>query len=89
MSLGVGRHLGVMLLPGIVPGIVLVILATLVALPAAAGQEVVSLAAIERQYPKMSPIHIEKCDRDHDGMFTRTEQLCVASIYRVMYLDQR
>jgi hypothetical protein len=85
MSLGVGRLLGVMLLPGIV----LVILATLVALPAAAQQEVVSLAAIERQYPKMSPIHIEKCDHDHDGMFTRTEQLCVGSIYRVMYLDQR
>jgi hypothetical protein len=33
----------------------------------------------------MSPIHIEKCDGNGDGIYTQAEQACVASIYRVMY----
>ena len=36
----------------------------------------------------MNEVHIQKCDRDGDGLFTRTEMLCVASIYQAMYLDR-
>ena len=46
-----------------------------------------TLAQIERKYRNMSPVHIEKCDYDGNGQFTRTEQLCVAGIYQQMYLD--
>jgi hypothetical protein len=58
------------------------------ALPAFAQQSTLSLDQIERKYRRMSPIHIEKCDYDHDGMFTLSEQLCVAGIYQQMYLDR-
>ena len=34
----------------------------------------------------MKAVHIEKCDRDGDGIYTRTEMLCVASIYQAMYI---
>jgi hypothetical protein len=57
------------------------------ALPAVAQQATLSLEQLERRYRNMSPVHIEKCDYDRDGVFTKTEQLCVASIYQVMYLD--
>ena len=30
----------------------------------------------------MSPVHIEKCDHDGDGIYTRTELLCVSGIYQ-------
>jgi hypothetical protein len=36
----------------------------------------------------MSIVHIEKCDYDRDGRFTKTEQLCVAGIYQAMYLSR-
>jgi hypothetical protein len=59
-----------------------------IALPAVAQQATLSLAQIERKYRNMSPVHINKCDYDRDGQFTRTEQLCVAGIYQQMYLDR-
>jgi hypothetical protein len=59
-----------------------------IALPAVAQQATLTLAQIERKYRNMSPVHINKCDYDKDGQFTRTEQLCVAGIYQQMYLDR-
>lgn len=58
------------------------------AFPAFAQQSTLSLEQIERKYRRMSIIHIEKCNYDQDGQFTRTEQLCVAGIYQQMYLDR-
>lgn len=58
------------------------------AVPAIAQQATLSLAQIERKYRQMSVVHIEKCDYDRDGQFTKTEQLCVAGIYQAMYLDR-
>ncbi len=43
---------------------------------------------MKRKYRKMNEVHILKCDRDGDLTFTRTEMLCVSSIYQAMYLDQ-
>jgi hypothetical protein len=57
------------------------------ALPAL-GQAPMTLEQLERKYRNMSPVHIEKCDYDRDGVFTKTEQLCVAGIYQQMYLDR-
>ena len=47
-----------------------------------------SLAQVERKYPRMSTVHIEKCDRDRDGVYTRTEMLCVQGIYQAMYINR-
>jgi hypothetical protein len=46
-----------------------------------------TLAQVERQYRRMAEVHILKCDRDGNETFTRTEMLCVSSIYQQMYLD--
>ena len=46
-----------------------------------------TLQQLERKYSGMSPVHIAKCDRDGDGVYNRSEQLCVASIYNTMYRD--
>jgi hypothetical protein len=62
--------------------------AVVVALPALAQQSTLSLEQIERKYRRMSIVHIEKCDYDGNGQFTKTEQLCVAGIYQAMYLDR-
>jgi len=62
--------------------------AAAVALPALAQQATLSLEQIERKYRRMSIVHIEKCDYDQDGQFARTEQLCVAGIYKAIYLDR-
>ena len=59
-----------------------------IAMPAAAQQSTLSLDQIEREYRGMSPVHINKCDHDGDGLFTRAEQLCVAGIYQQMYVDR-
>ena len=58
------------------------------ALPALAQQAALSLQQVERKYPRMSIVHIEKCDYDGDGSFTRTEQICVANLYRAMYVGR-
>ena len=47
-----------------------------------------TLDQVERKYPRMSPVHIQKCDHDGDGIYTRTELLCVSGIYQAMYLDR-
>ena len=36
----------------------------------------------------MNEVHILKCDYDGNQIFTRTEMLCVQSIYRSIYLDR-
>jgi hypothetical protein len=67
------------------------VLALLLALPpasAALAQPAgLTLAQVEREYPRMSPVHIRKCDRDGDGIYTRSELLCVRSIYQAMYVE--
>ena len=47
-----------------------------------------TLAQVERKYSTMSPVHIEKCDRNGDEIYTRIEMQCVAGIYQAMYLDR-
>jgi len=64
----------------------LILLATLLAVPALAQTAGLTLDQVEREYPRMSPVHILKCDYDKNGVFTRTEMLCVAGIYEQMYL---
>jgi len=44
-----------------------------------------TLEQVERRYPGMSVIHIEKCDKGDDGLYDRGELACVAGIYDVMY----
>jgi hypothetical protein len=56
--------------------------------PATAQTAGLTLDQVKRKYRKMNEVHILKCDRDGDLTFTRTEMLCVSSIYQVMYLDQ-
>jgi hypothetical protein len=36
----------------------------------------------------MSLVHIAKCDCNRDGLFTRTEQQCVAGIHQGMYVGR-
>ena len=54
------------------------------ALAQAAG---LTLDQVEHKYPRMSPVHIRKCDYDGDGIYTRSELLCVSGIYQQMYLS--
>ena len=56
--------------------------------PATAQAAGFTLDEVQRKYRKMNDVHILKCDRDGDLIFTRTEMLCVSSIYQVMYLDR-
>ena len=64
--------------------LLLALIMAVTALPAVAQQATLSLAQVERKYRYMSPVHINKCDYDRDGQFTRTELLCVAGIYQQM-----
>jgi hypothetical protein len=57
------------------------------ATPLPAQDAGLTLAEVERQYRRMSVVHIRKCDYDGNGIFTRTEMLCVQNVYRVFYLD--
>lgn len=68
-------------------GLSVAALAVAAGLPAVAQQSTLSLEQIERKYRQMSIVHIEKCDHDGDGQFSKTEQLCVAGIYQAMYMD--
>ena len=56
------------------------------AVPAFAQE--LTLAQVERKYRGMAEVHILKCDRNGNEMFTRTELLCVSGIYQQMYLDR-
>lgn len=40
-----------------------------------------SLQRIEARYPRLSPVHIAKCDRDGDGSFTRAERACIGGLH--------
>jgi hypothetical protein len=67
-----------------------VLLAQPLAPPAAAqGQPVMTLDQVESRYRRMNEVHILKCDKNGDQLFTRTEMLCVQGIYQAMYLDNR
>jgi hypothetical protein len=54
---------------------------------ASLAQQALTLAEVERKYRKMNEVHILKCDHDGDRLFTRTEMLCVESIYRSFYFE--
>ena len=56
--------------------------------PAAAQTAGLTLEQVERKYPRMNAVHIRKCDHDGNGIYTRTEMLCVSGIYQQMYLDR-
>jgi hypothetical protein len=71
------------------PRLLLVAVLLALAAPApATAQAGLTLDQVQRKYRKMNEVHILKCDRDRDLIFTRTEMLCVSSIYDVMYLDR-
>lgn len=55
--------------------------------PILAQDGTLTLQQVERKYPRMNAVHIEKCDRNGDGIYTGTEMLCVQSIYRTMYVN--
>ncbi len=65
----------------------LILLAAFAAAPIAAQQAGYSLDQVEAKYPRMKPVHIEKCDRDGDGVYTKSEMLCVQGIYQSMYVN--
>ena len=45
-----------------------------------------TLAQVESRYPRMNAVHIRKCDKNGDGIYTNAEMACVQGIYRSMYL---
>ena len=53
-----------------------------------AQQAGLTLAQVERKYPRMSPVHIEKCDRDGNEIYTRAEMACVEGIYNALNNDR-
>ena len=58
-------------------------------LPAAAQAPAgYTLAQVESIYPRMKAVHIEKCDRNGDNLYTKSEMLCVQGIYQAMYIDR-
>lgn len=58
----------------------------LLAAPALAQTSGYTLEQVERRYHGMKDVHILKCDRNHDGVYNRTEMACVSAIYEQMYL---
>ncbi len=54
----------------------------------AARGQILTLQQVERKFPLMSVIHIEKCDKLDDGLYDTGEMACVRSIYDVMYLSK-
>jgi hypothetical protein len=64
---------------------VLILLATFAVAPIAAQEVGYSLDQVESMYPPMKPVHIKKCDRNGDNLYTKSEMLCVQGIYQAMY----
>jgi hypothetical protein len=62
--------------------------ASLPAVTAFAQTQGLTLTEVERRYRTMNEVHILKCDHNGDLIFTKTEMLCVQSIYRSFYLDR-
>jgi hypothetical protein len=60
------------------------------AAPAADAQstDTLTLAQVQRQYPRMNAVHIRKCDFNGDGLYNRSEMTCVTSIYQQMYVSR-
>jgi hypothetical protein len=52
------------------------------------GDLAVPLAQVEARYPRMSYVHIVKCDKDGDQLYSRIELSCVRSIYHAMYIEE-
>ncbi len=67
-----------------------IVLAALAAvpLPASAQQTGYTLQQVEQKYPRMKTVHIQKCDHNGDNVYTKTEMICVQSIYQSMYVDR-
>lgn len=63
---------------------------TSMVVPLAAGAQEAGLtyAQVKAEYRQMSSVHIKKCDHNGDGIYGRTEMLCVSSIYQSFYLDR-
>ncbi len=61
--------------------------AVLLVAPAAGAAAALTLQQVERKYPRMSTIHIEKCDKRDDGLYDTGEMACVRSVYNMMYLS--
>lgn len=70
------------------PAPALLLAALAAPLPALAQAQGMTLAQVEARYPRMKTVHIEKCDRDGDEIYTKSELLCVQGIYQAMYLDR-
>lgn len=63
-------------------------LSALVAFAApAAAQSGLTLQQVERKYPQMAEIHIQKCDKNGDEVFANVEMDCVRGIYQAMYIE--
>lgn len=52
------------------------------------GDVAVPLAQVEARYPRMSYVHIVKCDKNGDQLYSRIELSCVRSIYHAMYIEE-
>ena len=66
-------------------GVVVMSSALVVSTAAAAQGPAQTLQALKRKYPGMSEIHIQKCDKNGDGLYERGELDCVSSLYSAMY----
>ena len=53
----------------------------------ALAQSGLTLQQVERKYPRMAEVHILKCDRSGDEIFTNSEMGCVRGIYQAMYIE--
>jgi hypothetical protein len=56
--------------------------------PALAQQSGLTFEQVQRKYRKMSPVFIEKCDHNGDGLFNNAEMQCVQGIYHSMYISK-
>ncbi len=54
----------------------------------AQGTTTLTFAQVQQQYPRMNAVHIRKCDFNGDGLYTRSEMMCIAGIYQQMYVSR-
>jgi len=57
--------------------------------PAAAAATPWTLRQVKSHYPGMNMVHIEKCDRNGDGLFDRGDRGCLSGIYNALYRERR
>ncbi len=48
------------------------------------AQNLPTFQDMQRRFPNLAPRHIEMCDRNRDGVFSRGEQACVGSVNDAM-----